>query len=72
MENNPVILENVQDVRRVSRKQKDARFKGGTMGELGKEIKRVEEDVPNLIPEKRPQEAPEPQREKVPVPVRTR
>lgn len=43
------------------------------MGELGKEIKRVEEEVPNLLPEKRPEEAPAtPERERVPVPVRTR
>lgn len=41
------------------------------MGELGKEIKRVEEEVPNLIPEKRPEEIEAPaQPVPVPVPVR--
>ena len=40
-------------------------------GELGKEIKRVEEEVPNLIPEPLPEQVPEPvvpEREKVKVP----
>ena len=45
-------------------------------GELGKEIKRVDEEVPNIMPEKRPEETPtpEPQKspEKVPIPVRVR
>jgi hypothetical protein len=42
------------------------------MGELGREIKRVDEEVPNLLPEKQPEEtpAPQPEREKVKVPVR--
>lgn len=43
-------------------------------GELGKEIKRVEEEVPNVLPEKRPEEtpapAPVPEREREKVPVR--